>query len=93
MAQNDNKIVGSIILNHKPEGGYNGAKWQYDGDYNNIFVVHTLVVHPTFSKSGIGRLLLNFAESFGLQNNVKSNCLDVYEYNIPAIKLYESCDY
>lgn len=36
---------------------------------------------------------MNFAESFGLQNNIKAIRLDVYEKNTPAIKLYEHCGY
>lgn len=51
------------------------------------------MVHPAFLKLGIGRELMNFAEVFGRQNNIKSIRLDVYEYNLPAIKLYESCGY
>lgn len=93
VVRNNNKIVGSIILNHKPENAYDSAKWQYSGDYNHVFVIHTLVVHPSFQKLGIGKKLMNFAESFGLKNDIKSIRLDVYENNIPGIKLYESCGY
>lgn len=93
VARNGNNIVGSIILNHKPENGYSSAKWQYDGDYSLVLVVHTLAVHPVFSKCGIGMQLMNFAESFGRQNNMKAIRLDVFEKNTPAIQLYERCGY
>lgn len=93
IARKDNKIVGSIIVNHKPEEGYDSAKWKFDGEYDLIYVIHTFVVHPDHTKSGIGTRLMNFAESLGIQNQIKAIRLDVYENNIPAIKLYEKCGY
>lgn len=93
IARKDNKIVGSIIVNHKPEKGYDSAKWQFDGEYNLIYVIHTFVVHPDHTNSGIGTRLMDFAESLGIQNQIKAVRLDVYEKNIPAIKLYEQCGY
>lgn len=89
----NNQIAGSIILNHEPEKGYDGVEWQFDGGYDDIYIVHTLVVHPAFFKMGIGRKLMDFTERFGVRNGIKSIRLDVYEKNIPAIRLYESCGY
>lgn len=93
VARKDGKIAGSIILNHEPENAYDSVEWQYDGDYSSIFVIHTLAVHPAFKKSGIGSRLIDFSERHGLQNNIKSIRLDVFENNLPAIKLYECCGY
>lgn len=93
VARSGNKIVGSIILNHNSDAAYSNAKWQYDGDYSFVFVVHTLVVDPCFFKLGIGAQLMAFAENLGLQNNMKAIRLDVYEKNAPAIHLYERCGY
>lgn len=73
-------MVGSVILNHKQAEGYSGAGWQYDGEYNEV-----LVVHPAFAKSGIGVRLPFFAESLGHRNNMNAIRLDVYEKNTPAI--------
>lgn len=93
VARNGSNIVGSIILNHNPENGYADVKWGYDGDYSSVFVIHTLVVHPSFMKSGIGMKLMEFAELFGKQNNIKTIRLDVTENNTPAIQLYKRCGY
>lgn len=87
------KIVGSVILSHEPESGYENAVWRYEGGYDRILVVHTLVVHPDYLKLGIGRELLHFAEKYGLENGMKAIRLDVNDKNTPAIKLYESCGY
>lgn len=93
VARDHNKIVGSIILNHEPENGYENAAWHYEGSYDRIFVVHTLVVHPDYQKLGIGRELLKFAETYGAETGMKTIRLDVSDKNMPAIKLYESFGY
>ncbi|MCR1839919.1 GNAT family N-acetyltransferase [Murimonas intestini] len=93
VARSGDSIVGAFILNHKPENGYDNAKWLYGGDYSLILVVHTLVVHPAFMNRGIGLQLLRFAEKWGKQNGMKAIRLDVYENNVPAIALYERCGY
>lgn len=93
VARCNGKIAGSVILSHEPENGYENAKWQYDWDYDSIYVIRTLVVHPDYTKSGVGTQLMAFAESFGKQNHMRAIRLDVYEKNMPAVKLYESCGY
>ncbi len=87
------KIVGSVILSHEPEHGYEHAAWRYEGSYERIYVIHTLAVHPDYLKLGIGRQLLGFAEEHGLENGMKAIRLDVNVNNIPAISLYESSGY
>ncbi len=87
------KVVGSVILSHEPEHGYENASWQYEGSYDRIYVIHTLVVHPDYLKLGIGRELLQFAERYGQEKGMKAIRLDVNEKNIPAISLYVSCGY
>lgn len=87
------KIIGSIILNHKQEEGYDSVTWLSDAKENEVFIIHTLVVHPSYKGKGIGKYLMLFAEEHARQCNMKSIRLDVYEKNIPAIKLYENCGY
>lgn len=93
VARFNNKVVGSIILNHEADDAYSTAKWQCDVDYSLVFIIHTLVVHPSYSKMGIGKQLMDFAEVIAHQNNMKAIRLDVYEKNTPAIYLYERCGY
>ena len=85
----EGRIIGSIILNHHPEPAYNKALWGIESDYSKIFVIHTLVVHPDFLKAGVGKKLISFACELGKELHMKAIRLDVYENNIPAIKLYE----
>lgn len=93
VAKHDGKIIGSIILNHEPESAYYNVKWRVELDYSDVFVIHTFAVHPKFMKYGVGKALLDFADECSIKSKVKSVRLDVYEGNLPAIKLYEKCGY
>lgn len=93
VARHNEKIVGSVILSHKPEPAYYKPSWQFESDYSDVLVVYTFVVHPKYLKCGVGQALLNFAAELGIKSHVKSIRLDVYEGNMPAIKLYEKCGF
>lgn len=93
VARINEKIVGSIILSHEAEKAYHKAKWAFDSDYSDVFVVHTFAIHPDFLKCGIGKTLLDFASELAVKSNIKAIRLDVTEKNIPAIKLYEKCGF
>lgn len=88
-----NQIAGSIILNHLPEEAYHQVVWNTPDEYENIFVIHTLVVHPRFLKQGIGEKLLTFAKEYSIQKEIRSIRLDVSVNNLPAIALYEKMEY
>lgn len=93
VAMENGKIVGTIILRHKPEDGYELADWHNDLEYKDIFVVYTFAVHPQFLNRGIGKKLMEFVIEYAIQMNVKGVRLDVYEKNIPAIRLYEKLEF
>ncbi|MDE5697764.1 MAG: GNAT family N-acetyltransferase [Lachnospiraceae bacterium] len=87
------KTVGTIILRHEPEEGYRNGKWLTADDYQYIYVVYTLAVHPDFLKCGIGTKLLMFAEQVARKEQCVSIRLDVVKDNIPAEKLYQKNGY
>jgi len=89
----NNKVAGSIILRNNPEPAYLAVKWQADLDYSLVFAVHTFVVHPDYWGNGVGSAMLDFAVELGIRKNIKSLRLDVYEKNLPAIRLYEKCGF
>lgn len=93
VARHNNKIVGTIILNHEPEDAYSKAKWAIEADYSDIVVIHTFAVHPNYLKEGIGQKLMEFATSLSEEIKAKAIRLDVSENNIPAINLYEKQGY
>ncbi len=92
-AKYNGKIVGSLILSHVPEPAYFSAKWEFESDYSDVFVIYTFVVHPEFLKCGVGKALIDFAIENAIKSHVRSIRLDVYEGNMPAIKLYEKCGF
>ncbi|WP_019849597.1 GNAT family N-acetyltransferase [Desulfitobacterium sp. PCE1] len=93
VAKYNGKIVGSVILNHVPEVAYYKAKWEYESDYSDVFVIHYICCTPKFWKCGVGNALIGFSMEHGIESQVKSIRLDVYEGNIPAIRLYEKCGF
>ena len=93
VARYNGKIVGSLILSHKPEPAYYKAKWQFEFHYSNVFVIYTFAVHPNYLKCGIGKSLIDFSIEHGIKSHAKSIRLDVYENNIPAISLYKKCGF
>ena len=93
VSKHNGKIIGSVILSHKPEPAYCKAKWEFESDYSDVFVVHTFAVHPLFLKCGVGKGLMDFSIDYGIKSHAKSIRLDVYERNIPAIRLYEKCGF
>ncbi|WP_032121135.1 GNAT family N-acetyltransferase [Clostridium amazonitimonense] len=93
VAKHDGKIIGSVILSQKPEPAYYKVKWEFESDYSDVFVVYTFVVHPDFLKCGVGKALMDFAIEYSIKSQAKSIRLDVYERNIPAIRLYEKCGF
>lgn len=93
VATEDDEIIGSMILRHKPEPAYLTATWQAALDYSDVLVIYAFLVNPKKHKQGTGKKMLEFAAKYAQENKIKALRLDVYEKNIPAIRLYEKCGY
>lgn len=93
VATENEDIVGTMILQHKPEPAYLSVSWQSELDYSDVLVIYTFVVNHKFLKQGIGKKMLGFIEEYARDNKIKAIRLDVYEKNMPAISLYEKCNY
>jgi ribosomal protein S18 acetylase RimI-like enzyme len=93
VAEYNKKIIGSMILSHKPLPAYLQVKWTKDIEYENVLVIYTFVVHPDYLGKGVGRELLEFASRLGSQLGIKALRLDVNVENLPAIHLYEKCGF
>mgnify|MGYP001011508717 CR=1 FL=1 len=90
VAKIDNKVVGTIVLNYNPENSYDTVNWKTNTeDYSDIYVIHTLAVHPQFLNNGVGQALLEFSIKIARERGIKSIRLDVYQKNEPAIHLYK----
>lgn len=88
-----NTIVGSVVLKHAPGNHYSGEHWLTPDDYEKIYVIHTLAVHPNYNHLGIGKYMMDAIEGMAKSEHCISIRLDVVKGNIPAEKLYQKCGY
>lgn len=58
--------------------------------HSHIFLVY---VQPSYRRRGIGKALLNFAETWAKQRGDEQISLQVFCQNLPALNLYKSCGY
>ena len=89
----DNRTIGTVILNAIQEAAYKDADWTIEARGDEVLVVHTLAVHPAFMGQGVASALLAFALQYAAQIGAKSIRLDVAVRNTPAISLYEKAGY
>jgi len=85
------KIVGCIMLSDVKDESYKDVKW-LTKDFKNLYV-HRLAVDPDYQKKGHGRRLMDFAESFAVENNFTSIRLDTFSLNHRNNKFYKSRGY
>lgn len=89
----DEKIVGSVVINHEQEKNYQMANWKIDAHDDEVYVIHTLAIDPGYKGLKIAQKLLEYAETLAKKNGVKTIRLDVRKGNVPAVKLYQRCGY
>lgn len=87
----NNKVVGCIVLTDFKDSVYKDVKW-LTKDSKNLYI-HRLAVNPAFQKKGNGRKLMDFAESFAVENNFVSIRLDTFSLNHRNNKFYKSRGY
>ena len=85
------KVVGCIVLTDFKDSVYKDVKW-LTKDSKNLYI-HRLAVNPSFQKKGNGRKLMDFAESFAVENNFVSIRLDTFSLNHRNNKFYKSRGY
>ena len=85
------KVVGCIVLTDFKDSVYKDVKW-LTKDSKNLYI-HRLAVNPAFQKKGNGRKLMDFAESFAVENNFVSIRLDTFSLNHRNNKFYKSRGY
>lgn len=89
----DDKIAGVIVLSHELVQNPDSGSWLIDAEPEEVLNIYRFAVRPDFLRRGIGLSLLNFTDQMAREKGVKSIRLDVYEGNIPAIKVYEKFGY
>ncbi|WP_066256478.1 GNAT family N-acetyltransferase [Neobacillus drentensis] len=85
--QNGNKVIGAITLNTDESKKYRRIDWE--DKKGTPLIIHRLAVHPSSQGKGYGKLLLQFAEKYALDNGFSSIRLDVFSQNPGALNMYE----
>lgn len=86
-------IIASAIINHSPLPEYFQGKWYQPENYDNILILHTLVVHPAHKGRGYGSEFLRFFEQTARLSGCTRLRLDTQEIDIPARNLYKKFGY
>lgn len=86
--EQDGEICASIIANQVQPEEYEGIRWKYRAQPNEVFVIHLLCVRPSKAGHGIGRSLVEFAVEEGRRLGCKTVRLDTGGQNKPAAALY-----
>jgi len=89
----DGQVVAVANLNHIQPPEYRNLTWEIAGEGNEVLVIHTLCVSPTYSGRGYAQQFVAFAEELGRQQNCKTIRFDTYEGNSPATALYTKLGY
>jgi GNAT superfamily N-acetyltransferase len=85
------EIIGMVVLTPVMDEEYEPIDW-LTPDGRNLYV-HRLATHPDVWGRGYGKKLMDFAETFALENNYRSVRLDTFSRNKRNQKFYENRDY
>ena len=80
-------IVGIIVLTETENEEYKNVKWLTKNS-KNVYI-HRLAVHPVFQGKGYAQKLMDFAESYAINNHYSSIRLDTFSKNKRNQKFYE----
>ena len=87
------KVVGMIVISSQEELNYQAmvsGHWQSQGPYT---VIHRLAVSQSARGAGIGRQLMNFAETITLARQRQIIRVDTHELNRGMLALLEASRY
>ena len=90
VAAEKDSVIASMVLNHQCNEGYRKFKWPTEAEENEVTVIHALGVHPSYTRKGCGRQMIQFAVEEARKNSQKALRLDVRKGNIAAEGLYAS---
>jgi GNAT superfamily N-acetyltransferase len=89
VAKHNGKIIGSLILSHESVQEFDKDRREYGIGSLDAVVIYTFVIHSDYMRCGAGTALITYAVEYSRKLGVKLIRLDVYEGNMPAIRLYE----
>lgn len=89
--EDNNSIIGSIVLTEIEDAEYHNVKWLTKNEHN--LYIHRLAVDPKFQGKGYAQKLMDFAESYAKENGYNSIRLDTFSQNKRNQQFYEQRNY
>ena len=89
--EENNRVLGSAVINRLQVDVYEGAPWRYNDD--DVCVLHTLVISPKSRRKGYGRAFVEFYEDYALEHNLFELRLDTNARNTTARDMYARMGY
>ena len=91
--QADEKIAGMMAVELMQDEEYHNISWQIEASDSEVAELHLLAVSPDYQKQGVGRHLIEEAQSIARSRGKKALRLDAIETNAPAQHMYESAGF
>ena len=92
VAETEGTIAGTVMYLRTQCEPYKTVSWQLPFDVP-VVALHILAVHPQYQGQGVGRALMDYAETLAREQGALAVRLDTHEGNVPACRLYEACGY
>ena len=92
VAEIDGQLAGTVMYLRTQDPAYQTADWQLPFGVP-VLTLHILAVHPDHQGRGVGRALMDYAETLARETGALAVRLDTHEGNAPACRLYEKCGY
>jgi ribosomal protein S18 acetylase RimI-like enzyme len=83
--------VGLMALDQHSTEEYEEISW--GAPANKALTIHRLAVHPDHQNEGIGKQLIEFAESYAKEKGMESIRLDAFNGNQNAVQFYSGLGY
>ncbi|MBV4419270.1 GNAT family N-acetyltransferase [Clostridium tyrobutyricum] len=90
ICERNGKIAGFICVDRLQVDEYTDVEWSLK---ENFMVIHRMAVNPECRRMGIGSELLDFAEEYALENNIRYLKTDTYSINVKMNNLFKKFGY
>ncbi len=87
------RVVASAIINQIQPESYGKCAWSTDARNDEIMVLHTLCVDPSYSGKGYGKRFVNFYEEYAAKNGCRFLRMDTNARNTNARRMYKKLGY
>lgn len=89
----DGYIAGTINLSQEPDPFYTDIDGQWQNPKMPYLTIHTLAVDPLYQGEGLGKLLINHAIQYALDEKLSQLRIDTHKDNFRMIQLLQSKEF